>query len=163
MINLIDALSGWLGRVVAWSALIISALMVVVVLLRYLFSTGTLLVQESILYLHGIAFMLAIPYTLKEGGHVRVDVLYGRMSAKGKACIDLAGHLLFLLPVCGFIFWTSIPYVQASWRILEGSPDVGGIPGVFLLKTLIPVMAALLFLQGVAEILRAIRVLRNHG
>jgi TRAP-type mannitol/chloroaromatic compound transport system permease small subunit len=77
--------------------------------------------------------------------------------------IDLLGHLLLLLPVCGFVFLTSLPYVQASWRILEGSADVGGIHGVFLLKTLIPVMAVLLFLQGMSEIARAIAGIRANA
>lgn len=163
MFSWIDRLNESIGRAVAWLAVIMALLMVAVVMLRYVFDTGTLLLQESILYLHGTAFMLAIAWTLKRGGHVRVDVLYGRMSAKQRHVVDLAGHLLMLLPVCVFVFWTSLPYVQASWRILEGSADVGGIHGVFLLKTLIPVMAVLLFLQGLSEISRAVAGLRDNA
>ncbi|MEZ5594932.1 MAG: TRAP transporter small permease subunit [Pseudomonadales bacterium] len=157
----IDRLNGLIGRLVAWGALAMTALTLVVVVLRYVFDEGTLVLQESVLYLHGIAFMLAIPWTLKQGGHVRVDLLYGRLDERSRARIDLAGHLLLLLPLSAFIVWTSAPYVAASWRILEGSPDVGGIPGIFLLKTLIPLMATLLFLQGLAEIARAWRQARR--
>ena len=159
----IDRLNDTIGRIVAWFALVMALLMVVVVVLRYAFGVGTLLLQESILYLHGTAFMLAIPYALKMGSHVRVDVIYGRLNQRQRHLVDLVGHLLFLLPVGAFILWASLPYVQASWRILEGSADVGGIPGIFLLKTLIPVFALLLLLQGIAEIVRSIRVLAHHG
>lgn len=131
-----------------------------VVVLRYGFNAGAIALQESVLYLHATAFMLGIASTLKDGGHVRVDVLYSRLTARGQACIDLLGHCLFLLPVAGAIFWLSLPYVQASWAIFEGSPEVGGIPGIFLLKTLIPLMATLLAAQGLAEILKSLQRLR---
>ena len=107
------------------------------------------------------AFMLGIPYALKAGAHVRVDVFYATRSARAKARIDLAGHLLFLFPLSVAIFLYSLGYVASAWRVLEGSPEVGGIPAVFLLKTLLPVMAVLLFLQGIAESLRHIALLRN--
>ena len=128
----------------------------VVVVLRYGFDTGAVALQESVLYLHAIAFMLGIAYTLKLDEHVRVDVLYSRLSPVGRARVDLAGHCLFLVPAALTIGITSLPYVAASWRILEGSAEVGGIPGLFVLKTLIPVMAFTLLLQGLAEIVRAV-------
>ncbi len=132
-----------------------------VVLLRYGFNAGAIALQESVLYLHATAFMLGIASTLKTDGHVRVDVIYSRLGSRGQAAIDLVGHCLFLLPVAGAIFWLSLPYVQASWAIFEGSPEVGGIPGIFLLKSLIPLMALLLGAQGVAEILRSVHRLRS--
>ncbi|MEM8769519.1 MAG: TRAP transporter small permease subunit, partial [Pseudomonadota bacterium] len=132
-----------------------------VVLLRYGFNAGAIALQESVLYLHATAFMLGIASTLKDGGHVRVDVMYSRLGPRAQAAIDLMGHCLFLLPVAGTIFWLSLPYVQASWAILEGSPEVGGIPGIFLLKSLIPLMALLLAVQGLAEILKAAKILRQ--
>ncbi len=113
------------------------------------------------MYMHGILFMLAIPFTLRADGHVRVDLIYSRLSQKHKDWIDAGGHLLLLLPVSVFIFVTSLPYVSASWRVLEGSTEVGGVPAVFLLKTLMPLMAALLFLQGLSEIAK--RLLPSVG
>ena len=132
-----------------------------IVLFRYGFNLGAIAVQESVLYLHAIAFMLGIPYALQTDEHVRVDVLYSRLSGKARARVNLLGHCLFLLPVAATVFWLSMPYVGASWRILEGSSEVGGIPGVFLLKTLIPVTAALLFLQGLVGIGRAVAAMRS--
>jgi TRAP-type mannitol/chloroaromatic compound transport system permease small subunit len=94
--------------------------------------------------------MLAIALGIRDNSHVRVDIVYSRRSAAQQGWIDLLGHVFFLLPVAGFMVWVSLPYVLNSWRILEGSSEVGGIPGVFLLKTLIPLTGALLFLQGLA-------------
>ena len=136
-----------------------------IVLLRYAFSQGTILLQESVLYMHGVVFMLGIPYALKHDAHVRVDLLYGRLGPRGRAAVDLLGHLLFLAPVAVALFVYSRPYVASSWRILEGSSEVGGLPAVFLLKTLIPLTAGLLLLQGLAEITRCLLVLtgRDRG
>lgn len=106
------------------------------------------------MYLHGIVFMLAIGYTLKEKGHVRVDVLYEKFPQRNKDIVDLLGHLFLLVPVSIFLFWISLDYVAFSWSLRESSGQPGGLPGVYLLKTLLPAMAFLLFAQGVAEILK---------
>lgn len=135
---------------------------VTVVLLRYLLGTGAMIVQESVMYLHALTFLLGIPYALKEDAHVRVDVLRGRFGERGRLRVELTGHLLFLVPVAGSILYLGVPYAAASWRILERSPDVGGLPAVFLLKSLIPAMAVLLLLQGLAEIGRCALLLRGR-
>jgi len=132
------------------------------VVLRYALDQGAIVLQESVMYLHALTFMLGIPFALKEDAHVRVDLLYGRFGPRGRAVIDLLGHLLFLVPVALAILLYSRTYVANSWRIMEGSPEVGGLPGVFLLKTLIPLMALLLLAQGTAEILRNAMVLRGN-
>ena len=149
------------GRAVRWLTGLMALLTVIVVILRYAFGEGTIALQESITYAHGLVMMLGIAYTLKQDAHVRVDLFYGRLGPRGKARINLLGHCLFLLPVGITILWTSLPYVSASWRILEGSSEVGGIPAVFALKTLIPLMALLLILQGLAEIARLTLALRG--
>ena len=134
---------------------------VAVVLLRYGLATSSIFLQESVLYMHGLVLMLGISYALKHDRHVRVDILYARMSDRHRTLVDLFGHLFFLLPVSALILWTSVPYARGAWRVLEGSSEVGGIPAVFLLKTLIPTMALLLALQGAAEIARAVQRLRE--
>ena len=106
------------------------------------------------MYMHGTVFMLGIAFTLKEHGHVRVDVLYEKFSPQVRVCIDIAGHLLFLIPFCVFILWTSLGYVSFSWSLRESSAQPGGLPGVYLIKGLIPAMAVLLLLQGISEILK---------
>lgn len=132
-----------------------------IVVFRYGFDLGAIAAQESVLYLHAAVFMLGIPYTLKQDEHVRVDVLYSRLSTSGRARVNLIGHGLFLVPSALTLFCLSLPYTAASWRILEGSPEVGGIPAVYLLKSLIPMMCLLLLLQGLAEILRNLQTLRS--
>lgn len=106
---------------------------------------------EAQWYLFAAVFLLAAPYTLAAGRHVRVDVLYGRLSPRARAGIDLAGTVLFLLPFCVFGVWVSGPSVLNSWSILEQSPDPGGLPR-FPVKTLLPVALVLLGLQGLAQI-----------
>ena len=114
------------------------------------------------MYLHGVLFMLAIPMGIADNSHVRVDIIYSKPQRERNApIIDLLGHCIFLLPVAGFIFFISFAYVENSWRITEGSSEVGGIPGVFLLKTLLPVTAALIFLQGLASIAAQTSLLLN--
>lgn len=145
----------------AWLTFLMAAVTVCIVVVRYVLDEGTIALQESVVYMHGITFMLGIAYALKEGAHVRVDVIYSRLSADAKARIDLVGHLIFLVPTCTAILYFSTNYVARSWHVMEGSPEVGGIPAVFLLKTLIPLMAGTLLLQGLAEVARAIRQLRD--
>lgn len=163
-VRFIDGLTDLVGRTIAWLTAMMALVTVVVVALRYLFDQGGIMLQESVMYMHGCVFLLGIPYALKTGSHVRVDLFYARLSDKHRALIDLLGHAFFLLPVCVFILVYSQAYVAASWRVLEGSPEVGGIPAVFVLKSLIPIMAAMLLLQGFAESVRAFHQLfRRDG
>jgi len=150
------------GRAAAWCSVAMVLLMFAIVLLRYLFNTGWIAMQELVIYLHAALFMLGAAYTLKHDGHVRVDIFYRRLGPVGRARVDLFGALFLLLPVCGFVVWISWDYVADAWRLLEGSQEVGGLPGVFLLKTLLLLLGGLLFLQGVAQALRALLVLRGH-
>lgn len=159
----IDALSEWSGRAVSWLTLAMVLVTFAIVVLRYVFSLGWIAVQESVLFMHALVFLLGAAFTLKREGHVRVDIFYRKLGAKGRAAVDLAGALLLLLPVCGFIFWVSWDYVAASWALQEGSREAGGLPGVFLLKSAILAMAGLLILQGVAQVLRAVITLGGRG
>ena len=154
MIRVIDRLADALGHLCAWCACAMVVLTVLVVALRYGFGYGTIALQETVMYLHALVFMLGLSYALKGGAHVRVDVLHAGFSPRLQARIDLLGHLLFLMPVSILIVYTSWRYVGSSWRILEGSQEVGGLPLVFALKTLIPASAGLLMLQGMAETAR---------
>src|SRR5437763_5659624 len=157
----IDRLNTAIGRAASWCALAIVLIGFAVVLLRYVLGLGSIWLQESILYAHAALFLLAAAWTLKEGGHVRVDVFYADASPRAKAWVDLVGVLLLLLPFCLAILWFSLPYVTRSWAILERSRESSGLPLVFLLKTLIPAFAVLLALQGLAQIVRAVTVLRG--
>ena len=150
-----------LGRAVAWLTLPLVLLAFALVLARYAFGTGSIAGQEAVLWLHSLVFLVGASYALRHGQHVRVDLLYQRFSPRGRALADLVGTLLFLLPFCGFMLWVSLDYVAASWSQQEASREPGGLPGVFLLKTLIPIAAALLALQGLSLALRALQTWRG--
>jgi TRAP-type mannitol/chloroaromatic compound transport system permease small subunit len=155
-----DLLNEWLGRSVAWLALAMVLLQFVVVVMRYVFGLGSVKLQESIVYLHAMVFMLAAGYTLLHNGHVRCDIFYSAATPRAKAWVDLFGVLVFLLPTCALIAWVAWPYVAASWAVREGSPEGSlGIPGVFLLKSVILVFAGLVTLQGLAIAIHSLLVL----
>jgi TRAP-type mannitol/chloroaromatic compound transport system permease small subunit len=156
----IDRVNGAIGRTAAWAALFVVLVQFLVVLLRYLFGIGSIWLSESIMYGHAALFMLAAAWTLRVGGHVRVDVFYAEASPRTKAWVDLVGALLLLLPFMAVLMWFALPYVARSWTILERSRETSGIPAVFLLKTLIPLFALMMALQGVAQAIRAADVLR---
>jgi len=129
--------------------------------MRYAAGVGLIWLQESINWMHSLVFLLGAAYTLKADEHVRVDVFYRGMSERRKAVINLAGTILFLLPLCAFLLVESWQYVATSWRIAERSREAGGLPMIYLLKTVIPVMAVLLALQGLSMALRAVLRLRG--
>lgn len=161
--GLLDGIAESTGRAVSWLTLAMVLVTLAVVVLRYLFDIGSIALQESVTYLHAVVFMLGAAYTLKHDGHVRVDIFYAQRTPRMRAWINLAGTVLLLMPVCIFIFASSLDYVTASWSIHEGSREAGGIDGVYLLKTVIPLMACLLFLQGCAVALRSLLVIGGHG
>jgi TRAP-type mannitol/chloroaromatic compound transport system permease small subunit len=150
----VDTAIRLIGEAVAWVSLAMVLVTFLVVVLRYAFDAGSIALQESVTYMHAILFMLAIAYTLGRGGHVRVDIFYQRMGPRGRAWVDLIGTLTLLIPVCLLILWLGWDYVAASWAVGEGSREAGGLPGVYLLKTLILAMPVLLLLQGIAWALR---------
>jgi TRAP-type mannitol/chloroaromatic compound transport system permease small subunit len=151
----IDRLNAAIGRAVTWCLLGMVIVQVTVVLMRYVLGLGSIWLSETIVYAHATLFMGAAAWTLQQGGHVRVDIFYAGASARARALVDLAGALFLLLPFVGVLAWFALPYVARSWAILERSPEASGLPLVFLLKTLIPLFALLLGLQGLAQAARA--------
>lgn len=154
LIHWLDAPARGVDRLLAPLVGLLVALCFGLVLARYLFSAGSIAAQEALQWLHSLVFLLGAAGTLRVNKHVRVDVFYQRLGLRGQALVDLLGHLLLLLPFAGFMLWISLDYVAASWSLREGSRDPGGLPGVFLLKTVIPLAAGLLAVQGFAELLR---------
>lgn len=159
----IDRLIAAIGRAAAWLCLVGVAAQFAVVVLRYAFGIGSIWLSESVIYANATLFMLAAAWTLREGGHVRVDIFYADAGPRYRALVDLCGALLLLLPFMLVLLWFSLPYVQRSWSILETSRETSGIPAVFLLKTLIPLFALLMALQGMALAIRAFDVLGRHA
>jgi TRAP-type mannitol/chloroaromatic compound transport system permease small subunit len=166
-VRLIDAINEWLGRTAAWLTAGCVVTCFAVVVLRYVFNVGFPWLQELYVWQHATVFMAGAGYTMLHRGHVNVDVLYGSMSARRQAWVDILGTLVFLFPWLAVIAVTSMPFVQSSWAIHEGSSNADGMPAVFLLKSLLLVFCVVLFLQGFALIIRralflAGRPLRDH-
>jgi TRAP-type mannitol/chloroaromatic compound transport system permease small subunit len=151
----LDRIAEFTGRSIAWLTLGMVLITFAVVFLRYGLQIGSIALQESVTYLHATVFMLGAAYTLKHDGHVRVDIFYQKASPRTRAWTNLLGTLLLLFPTCIFIFISSLDYVASSWSIHEGSRETGGLDGVFVLKTTIPLMALLLLLQGISLALRS--------
>ena len=159
----IDRLTAALGRTAAWLALAIVAVQFGLVIARYVFSAGSVPVTESVIYGQALLVTLTAAWTLCTGGHVRVDIFYADASPRRRALIDLFGTLLLLLPFMLTLLWLSVPYAARSWAIMERSQETGGLPLVFVLKSLIPLFAALMALQGVAQAIRAVGLLTEGG
>ena len=157
----LDAFARSTGQAIAWLTLAMVLATLAVVLLRYGAGVGLIWLQESVTWMHAVVFMLGAGYTLTADEHVRVDVFYRGFSPRTRALIDLTGTLLFLLPFCAFLLWQSWPYVAGSWQVAERSREAGGLPMLYLLKAVIPLMTLVLLLAGISLALRSLAVLRT--
>lgn len=177
----IDRLNEWVGRAVMWLTLAMVLVGSYNAIVRYLAqfaggsaeeggvlrAIGEVAVDlnsnafiEAQWYLFSLVFLLAAAYTLLHNEHVRVDVVFTRLSRRGQAWINLGGTLLFLLPFCALMLWATVPSVMNSWAVREMSPDPGGLPR-YPIKTIIPIAFMLLFAQGVAMAIKQVAILRG--
>jgi TRAP-type mannitol/chloroaromatic compound transport system permease small subunit len=148
--GMINRINDRVGRITTICTLLMVVMTVIDVTLRYLLRSGSVAVQELEWHMFGFVFLMGAAYTLLHNEHVRVDIFYSRMSPIGRAWVDLFGSLIFCIPLSVLIIWTSIPFVLSSWQFLEGSPDPGGLPARFILKSAIPVGFFLVALQGLS-------------
>lgn len=155
----IDTTNEFAGRFASWAALAMVLMQFSVVVMRYVFGVGSIMMQESVIYLHSILFMIGAGYTLLHDGHVRVDIFYHDASVRKKALIDLLGSIFFIIPVCTLIWLASFSYVGSSWAVFEGSKETSGIQAVFLLKSVVLVFSFLVFIQGISTIAKSILTL----
>ncbi len=153
--RMIDAISVTVGDAVRWSGLALVVITAIIVIQRYVFGVSITALQESVIYLHSLLFLLSSAAALLNGGHVRVDIIYSKLSERARAWTDLAGVYLALIPMSWLILETSRSYVGGAWRILERSRESDGLPLVFLLKTAIPLFAVMMILQGLSMAARA--------
>ena len=158
----IDALNEHIGRAVAWFALFMVLMQFTVVLLRYVFGIGFIPMQESVLFMHSLLFLVGAGYTLLHDGHVRVDIFYGSASPQRKALVDFVGVFVFLWPLCAVMTWKGLTYVGAAVRVWEGSPEGTFMP-FWLLKTLLLAFPLLLTLQGLSMVVKSYRVMRGDA
>lgn len=158
-----EAVNDYIGRAVAWLTLATVLICATVVFIRYALHTGFIWMQELYVWTHAAAFMLGAGYTLMANKHVRVDIVYARVSPKGQAWLDLLSTLVFLFPWVILLTYYAWPYVITSWELWETSSQVGGMPGLYVMKTIILAFAGLLFLQGLAICGRSILVINGQG
>jgi TRAP-type mannitol/chloroaromatic compound transport system permease small subunit len=154
-----DAVSGWIGKGASVLVPGVVGVCFAVAVLRYGLGWGRAWMQELYVWLHAMVFMLGAAYVLREGGHVRVDLLHGRMGPRLKAWIDILGTGFFLLPWMALLAIYGGRFAASAYRIGESSSQPGGMPDVFLLKLAIPVFAVSVALQGLALAGRAALVL----
>ena len=135
----------------------------IVVVMRYVFDAGLIWVQESVVWMHAVVFMLGAAYTLRAEEHVRVDIFYQSMGERRRAWVDLIGVIVFLLPLCAFLAWASFDFVTQSWSIGESSRESGGLPYPFvpLLKSVQLLMPIAVSLQGLSLLVRSVKTLRG--
>ena len=155
-IRFIESINEYLGRAVSWITFALVMLVFVDVVMRYALKTSFVFVQEMEWHLFSVIFLLGAGYTLLHDEHVRVDIFYQRMSKKGRAWVNLVGTTFFLFPGCYMIVATAIPFAMDSFAVLEGSPDPGGVPFRFLLKSAVPLGFIFVMLQGVSLFLKSL-------
>jgi TRAP-type mannitol/chloroaromatic compound transport system permease small subunit len=146
----VDTLNTWVGHVVAWATAIVVVVVFIDVVMRYAFNISFVFTQELEWHLFAFIFLMGAGYTLLKDGHVRVDIIYQRCSPKTKAWINFLGVIFFLIPGCYMVIATSLNFVYNAWVVMEGSPDPGGIPYRFILKSFIPAGFVLILLQGLS-------------
>jgi TRAP-type mannitol/chloroaromatic compound transport system permease small subunit len=154
VVRSIDIFNEQLGRIVSWFALILVLMQFAVVLLRYVFGLGFIPMQESIVFMHAMLFLVAAGYTLLHDGHVRVDIFYSTATELNKARVNFFGVVVFLWPICALLTWKSLIFVGASIRVWEGSPEGTFMP-FWLLKSMLLVFPFVLSLQGFSMLIKS--------
>jgi TRAP-type mannitol/chloroaromatic compound transport system permease small subunit len=162
--NVLDRISIVAGRSASWLTLFMVLVTFVVVIMRYVFDAGAVWLQESVIWMHAVVFMLGAAYTLQQEEHVRVDIFYRNMSATRRAWVDLLGAMFFLLPLSLFLAYAAWDFVVVSWQLRESSREPGGLPYplISLLKTMLLLMPLALTLQGISLLLASVRTIRGR-
>lgn len=158
----IDRVNDGLGRALSWLTLALALLTAAVAVLRYLFATGWVWMQDAYLWIFGTMIFMGAAYTLLHDRHVRVDFLYNLRGRRFRAAVDLAGALIFLCPTIILLIWVTYPYVRLSWLRMETSLEAGGLPGVFLLKSVLLLFCLPLAAQGLSLAIRSLLVLLGY-
>jgi TRAP-type mannitol/chloroaromatic compound transport system permease small subunit len=151
----IDRFQERFGRGVSWLSLAMVLVVFTDVVTRYAFRTTSGAMQELEWYLFGTLYLLAAGYTLLHDEHVRVDIMYSKLSPRRRAAVDFVLFCLFFFPSCLLVIYTAWPFVRNSWAVWEGSPDPGGLPLRWLLKSMIIVGFVLLLLQGISQSIKS--------
>lgn len=160
--TLIDKLNSAIGKATSWLTLLLVLVIVIDVILRYSLSITSAASFELEWHLFAGIFLLGAAYTLQQDKHVRVDVFYDRFSDKTKAWVNFIGALILLMPFCAIAFWESLSFVYSAYQLGETSPQPGGLPMRWIIKSTIPLGFLLLGLQGISSITKSLITI-SHG
>ncbi|MFD1158001.1 TRAP transporter small permease subunit [Roseovarius aestuarii] len=158
----IDRLVDLIGEAFSWLWLVLLAVIIGNVILRYVFSQGMIELEELQWYLYAAAWLVGLSYTFISDGHVRVDVVHDRLSLRTRMWLEFLGLTLLFLPFVLFVIYYSIPFVELSWQTNETSTSANGLPARWLIKGCLLFSFLLLLLVGAARLIRVIATLR-HG
>lgn len=161
--QVLDSLNERIGQLISWFTALLVVLICIDVLMRYLFNFSLIWMGELEIYFFALCFLLGSGYAFKHDKHVRVDLFYSKFSAKGKARVNLIGGLLFLIPWTLIVIIVASRYAYFSFIIGESSPQVGGLPALYILKFSIVVGFVLLLLQGIASVSKSLLVLLDKN
>ncbi len=160
-IKIVEAINKKLGTITSWLTLILVLIITYDVIVRYIFDESSVALQELEWHIFAVIFLLAAGYTFLIDDHVRVDVFYTRYTEKKKSITNLIGSLFFLIPFCVVGILSSLNFVEFSFSVREMSPDAGGLPARYILKSFIPISFFLLLLQGIAIAFKSILKLKD--
>ncbi|ASJ38231.1 TRAP transporter small permease subunit [Vibrio vulnificus] len=158
LFNRFGDLLGWLSSVLF---ILLLANVVYDVVMRYVFNDVSIAFQEMEWHLFSAVFLLGIPFALKSGGHVRVDLFYERLSHRAQAIIDLLGTIFFLFPFCLLVAWFGIDFAKESYALGETSGDPGGLPYRWVIKAIIPLSFLFMAISGVGLLLHSLNKIVN--
>ncbi len=158
---LIDKLNEVIGKGISWLTSVLVLVVCFDVFSRYILGKSHVGIQEFQWHVFGLLFLLGAAYSLKYDRHVRVDIVYSRLSTKQKAWINLMGTLLFLIPFSLAVIWASHDFVINSFQLRESSPNPGGLPARYILKAAIPAGFFLLFLQALSMLVQSLQTILN--
>jgi len=160
--TILDNFTQIIGKLIAWLTLFMVLFSVTNVMASWLFNVSWIWLRESITWMHGANFLIACAFTLNSKGHVRVDIFYSQMTQKNQALVDFIGTLLLLLPTSIFIAWASWPTFLLSWKVGEVSSEAGGLPAVYILKSFLLIMPALLIIEAMNQLIKSARLIRAN-
>ena len=161
--KIIDRISIAAGKVSAWLIPILIAELIYDTLARYLFNAPTAWSYDISYMLYGTAFMGSASYTLLYDEHVRIEVFYEKVSSRARALIDAICYILFFFPSMGALLYFGIDFTIKSWKLLETSGESMWSPPIYPFKTIIPIAALLLILQGIVQFSRCVMIIKKRG
>ena len=160
--KIIDCITERMSNFLIIAVLLMIALIFFSIIFRFLFNINSIAIQELVMYLHAFVFLFGLSYAIKKNTHVKIDIIYSKLSKRYKTLVSIIGLFFFIIPTSVFIIYISLDMVGQSWLILEGSSEANGLDLVFVLKSFIPLMGLLICLQSISEIIKYVEIYINE-